>query len=247
MTNLKNTSLIAQSNATTQNYKNEWEQSYERKENYVFSPHEEVIVFVSKYIRKRIGLDKFKDVSFTSSVNRILDLGCGIGRHIIYAHEMGLEPYGIDLSETAIETAKKWASQNKIVNPAEKIKQGDVRSLPWQDGFFQYALSHGVLDSMPFETARKACVELHRVLGREGLFYCDLISSTDSRQANNAAGAIIVQDIHEQGTVQQYFNQQSILALLDGLFSIIECNHIRRENCITGTYGSRYHLVLQKI
>ncbi len=44
------------------NLRDKWEESYRRKENFVFYPHEELIRFVSKYIRKRIGLDEWKDV-----------------------------------------------------------------------------------------------------------------------------------------------------------------------------------------
>ena len=42
--------------------------------------------------------------------------------------------------------------------------QSDARKLPWPDGFFTHAVSHGVLDSMPFEIARDACRELARAM-----------------------------------------------------------------------------------
>lgn len=41
------------------NLKSEWEDSYSKRDNYLFHPHEEVIRFVSKYIRKRVGLSQF--------------------------------------------------------------------------------------------------------------------------------------------------------------------------------------------
>jgi len=41
-----------------------WEESYRRGDNFVFYPHEEVIRFVSKYIRKRVGLNEFVDAAF---------------------------------------------------------------------------------------------------------------------------------------------------------------------------------------
>ena len=83
----------------------EWNDSYERRENFVFYPHEEVIRFFSKHIRKRVGLDAFKDIVPFTVPPKILDLGCGIGRHIIYAHSMGAEAYGIALSRSAIKVA----------------------------------------------------------------------------------------------------------------------------------------------
>ena len=229
------------------NHQQEWNVSYENRDNFVFYPHEEVIRFVSKYIRKRIGLNEFRDATPENASGRMLDLGCGIGRHVIYGHEMGLESYGVDLSDTAIQFAVEWAQQKGLPDPESRIRQGDIRQLPWGDGYFRYAVSHGVLDSMPFDIARAACIELARAMSVGGLFYCDVISGDDSRHAREFSGEEIVATAHEQGTVQLYFNLAKILSMIDGVFEIEECNLVRRENVLRGGYTSRYHMVLRKI
>lgn len=228
--------------------KNEWDKSYDNRDNYVFYPHEEVIRFVSKFIRKRVGLAEFRDVALdVSGGGRVLDLGCGIGRHVIYCHDMGLEAYGIDLSDVAVEVARKWGRQNGLPEIEQRVQQGDIRHLPWDDGFFRYAVSHGVLDSMPFEIARAACVELARVMLIGGLFYCDLISGDDSKHAREFSGEEIVNTAHEHGTIQLYFNLAKIQSMIEGVFEIDECNLVRRENILRGGYTSRYHLVLKRV
>lgn len=227
--------------------KSEWDKSYENRDNFVFYPHEEVIRFVSKFIRKRIGLNEFRDVAPHGEERRVLDLGCGIGRHVIYCHEMGLSAYGVDLSDAAILVAREWGEQKQLPEPEKRVLQGDIRNLQWDDGFFHYAVSHGVLDSMPFEIARAASIELARVMRVGGLFYCDLISGDDSHHAREFSGEQIVSTAHEQGTVQLYFNLAKILSMIDGIFEIEECNLIRRENVLQGGYASRYHLVLRRI
>lgn len=229
------------------NNKAEWDKSYESRDNFVFYPHEEVIRFVSKFIRKRIALNEFRDIVQGSSDGRILDLGCGIGRHVIYCHEMGLEAYGIDLSDAAIGVAREWGKEKRLPDPEKRILQGDIRHLPWENGFFRYAVSHGVLDSMPFEIARAACVELARAMPVGGLFYCDLISGDDSRHAREFSGEEIVTTAHEQGTVQLYFNLEKIRSMINEVFAIDECILIRRDNVLGGGYASRYHLVLRRI
>ena len=232
-------------NVTTK--KSEWDESYENRDNFVFYPHEEVIRFVSKFIRKRVALNEFRDSVQGSVLGRVLDLGCGIGRHVIYCHEMGLEAYGVDLSDTAIGVAREWAQEEHLPVPEKKILQGDVRHLPWENGFFRYAVSHGVLDSMPFEFARAACIELARVMSVGGLFYCDVISGDDSWHAREFSGEEIVTTAHEQGTIQFYFNFAKIQSMIDGVFEIEECNLIRRENVTRGGYTARYHLVLRRL
>ena len=228
------------------NLKSEWEDSYLKRDNYLFHPHEEVIRFVSKYIRKRVGLNQFSDVTPGSGPHRVLDLGCGIGRHVMYCHDMGMDAYGVDLSATAIEAATEWAVSRGTKELTARLLQSDARSLPWEDGFFQYAVSHGVLDSMSFKLARVVSTELARVMAPRGIFYCDLVSGDDNRHAREFSGEEIVVTAHEKGTVQLYFNISLIRSLFDALFDILECNLIRREDVISGGYTSRYHLVLQK-
>ena len=76
--------------------KAEWNCSYQHRDNFVFYPQEEVIRFFSKYIRKKVDLDNLINIDpcLESGDIHLLDLGCGIGRHIIFAHEMGLKGYG---------------------------------------------------------------------------------------------------------------------------------------------------------
>jgi ubiquinone/menaquinone biosynthesis C-methylase UbiE len=230
------------------NNKNDWDKSYDNRDNFVFYPHEEVIRFISKFIRKKIGLTDFIDVATDiEKGGRLLDLGCGIGRHVIYCHEMGLESYGIDLSSTAVNVALDWGRNSGLLEVEQKIRQGDIRQLPWENNFFRYAVSHGVLDSMPFGIARTACIELARVMHVGGLFYCDLISGDDSQHSREFSGEEVVQTAHEQGTIQLYFNLGKIQSMIQDAFEIIDCNLVRRENILRGGYTSRYHLVLRRI
>lgn len=228
------------------NQKQEWDNSYLNRDNFVFYPNEEVIRFLSKYIRKRIGFNEFKDIVSFTPPPKVLDIGCGIGRHVILCQEMGLDAYGIDLSEYAVKIGQNWLSDKKIHNYQEKIIQGDIRQLPFSNSFFDYALSHGVLDSMSFDVAQSSVSELARVLVPGGLFYCDLISGDDSSHSREYCEEDIVTDSHEYGTVQSYFNFTKIHKLFDEFFKIEEAIIIRKENIISGKYYSRYHLILSK-
>ncbi|VBB05539.1 methyltransferase type 11 [Lucifera butyrica] len=227
-------------------YKYEWDMSYINKDNFVFYPHEEIIRFVSKYIRKRVDLNNFKDVCNIENP-KMLDVGCGIGRHIIYAADMGIEAFGIDLSENAIRKAREWAAKSGLVDSEKRIIQGDIRNLPWTEETFDFAISHGVLDSMTFSTAKEAVKEIARVLKEGGLFYCDIISGDDSSHFREYAGEELVKAPHECGTIQSYFNFTKINELIHGVFAVKESFLIRKENILTGQFTSRYHLVLKKM
>jgi ubiquinone/menaquinone biosynthesis C-methylase UbiE len=228
------------------NQQKQWDESYDRMENFVFYPHEEVIRFFSKYIRRRTGLDDFIDIVPFKTPPKILDLGCGIGRHIYYANRMGLDAYGIDLSESAIKTTWEWAKREGFLNYREKIKQGDIRKMPFPKNYFDFATSHGVLDSMYFEIAKEAITELARVMKKGALFYCDLISGDDSLHFREFDGEEVVQTKHEKGTIQAYFNFTKIRSLMDSFFDIVECFLVKKESIISNQSWARYHLVLRK-
>lgn len=223
-----------------------WDESYKRKENFLFFPNEELIRFCSKFIAKRTGIENISPVA-PGAGGRLLDLGCGIGRHIIFFSSMGLEAYGIDLSEAAIATAREWAAREGIATPEKRIVKGDADGLPWDDSFFTYVVSHGVLDSMPFKQAMQTVDEMGRVLASDGLVYCDLVSGDDSKHGREFAGEEVVDTLHEQGTIQSYFNYGKISRLFPReRFEMMECILIRRENVVTGDFISRYHLTLRK-
>ncbi len=228
------------------NKKSEWEDSYGRKDNFVFSPHEEVVRFFSKYIQKRIGIDEFEPKHHLATRPKVLDLGCGIGRHVIFGRQMGTDAVGIDLSEQAIAIAKKLAAANGIEHADDLFLQGDCTHMPYENETFDFLVSHGVLDSMTFDIARQVILDAHRVLKKGGLYYCDLISGDDSSHCREFSGEEEVQTSHEQGTIQLYFNFTLLLKLVQDVFSIKEACLIRREDAIRKGYASRYHVVLEK-
>jgi len=52
---------------------------------------------------------------------RVLDMGCGAGRHSIYLQNMGLEVVGIDISPLAVETCKLRGLRDARVMSIEEV------------------------------------------------------------------------------------------------------------------------------
>lgn len=228
------------------NKKSEWEKSYENKNNFLFYPHEEVIRFFSKYISKRMGLNTFSSQHQLNEKPKVLDLGCGIGRHVIFSHSMQTDAYGIDLSEKAIRFAIEWSKKEGIPNAEAKILQSDINQMPFESNFFDFIISHGVLDSMSQEICRNAISECSRVLKKGGCFYCDLVSGDDSKHEEEFSGEEIVQTEHEKNTIQLYFNRNLIDSFFTEFFEILEIILIKKIDLLSNHYISRYHLVLKK-
>lgn len=225
--------------------KGQWEVSYQNRQNFVFYPHEELIRFVAKYLRKRVGLEEYQDRHAFGRAPRWLDLGCGIGRHVVYGHEAGMDVHGMDLSATAVAMARQWAARAGVSQVETRIRQGSADALPWGDGHFDVVISHGVLDSMPFAIAQKAVAEVRRVLRDGGYFYCDLISGDESAHAREFAGEQVVKIEHEKDTIQSYFNFAKIERLIKGRLELLECHLVRKTDVLKGEFIGRYHMVLR--
>lgn len=224
-----------------------WNASYRNGDNFVFYPHEEVIRFVSRHFRKQIGAEKFLDRAPFSPAPRSLDLGCGIGRHVDYLHDVGFDSHGIDLSKVAVELARERAAANGMAEPSRHILCGSAESLPWRDGFFRCVVSHGVLDSVPFSIAKKIAREIGRVSAADGLVYVDLISSDDHERDPSFTGEEELDREHERGTIQSYFDPAKIQELFDGsgLF-VHELTLVRRHEMPDGPTHGRYHVTLER-
>ena len=99
-----------------------------------------------------------QELGFNKSL-KILDIGCGTGRHSIELTRRGYQVTGVDLSESQINRAKEKADEQKL-----KIDffQGDARNLPFDEEFdIALMLCEGGFplmetDEMNFEILRSA-------------------------------------------------------------------------------------------
>ncbi|MGE0821941.1 MAG: class I SAM-dependent methyltransferase [Candidatus Binatia bacterium] len=223
-----------------------WNSSYMRKENYIFYPHEELVKFLNRYIRKRTGVDTFVDlIEGQHQPLTALDFGCGIGAGVRLLHEFGVDAYGVDISMVAIHQAQTYARRSgpRIADRFTVITPN--QRLPFCDGEFDFFVSCGVLDSMPFVAAQYNLQELARVTRKYG--YLSLIAGDyrDFYEEEEVTG------IHEANTVQSYFNYakcEQLVATTD--FTIRSCELVSREQCdSSGKYNKkgRYHLVLERL
>ena len=65
---------------------------------------------------------------------KILDLGCGTGKHSIFLSQNGLSVYATDLSSTGIDIAREKADTLNLNNI--QFSQHDMRQIPFPNNFF---------------------------------------------------------------------------------------------------------------
>jgi len=196
----------------------QWDQVYGARFMTNWYPNEDIIRFCARLIQRRTTYDQ-REVK--RQVRRVLDLGCGNGRHAIYFAREGFQAFGIDISPTAIAWATDW-SRREGLNPDFRV--GDITRLPYADGSMDVVVSHGVLDHVPMAIARRAAEEVRRVLSPCGLFYLDLRATDDFEHGVGEEiepDTFVITHGFERGLVQHFFTQQTVRDLLNGLFGTI--------------------------
>jgi SAM-dependent methyltransferase len=223
-----------------------WDSSYLRRENHVFYPCEELVRFVARFLRRRVGLDEVVDVLPGAGGSRVVDVGCGMGRNLIFGTEMGLTMYGNDLSTEAVAIAQRWLRRKIGAVADERVVANDVRRLPWEAGFFAHALSDSALDSMPFAVAQVGVAEIGRVVVPGGYFYCNLISGDETGRSADFCGDVMVKTELERNTIQSYFSEPQIVRLLSPVFELLSCELHQVNNPVSGKRHGRWHVISRR-
>ncbi|MCC2615123.1 class I SAM-dependent methyltransferase [Aestuariibacter halophilus] len=217
-----------------------WEQSYQRNENCILFPKEECVKFLSRFVRAKAPDGSFVE-KLASHPLKGLDFGCGMGRQTQLLHEFGIEGVGVDISTVAIDKARQLYAD--IADAFVAIEPGG--SLPFSDQTFDIAMAESVLDSMSFELARHALQELSRVV--KSRLFISVISHRCNHDGDYQAVDEVVTTLHEQGTIQSYYDDARIQALIAGTGFSVEWHNLHMEyiNSPEVTVG-RHYLVLNK-
>ena len=108
---------------------------------------------------------------------KILDCGAGGSEPTIAIFsKRGFEAYGVEISETQLERAEKYAEENNL---DYKMIKADIRQLPFDKESFSFVYSYNTIEHLTKEGTKKAVKEMLRVLKKNGLLYINF-QSVDS-------------------------------------------------------------------
>ncbi|UAL31650.1 class I SAM-dependent methyltransferase [Nocardioides rotundus] len=96
---------------------------------------------------------------------RVLDMGCGAGRHAFEMYRRGADVVAFDQDADELATVREWfaAMRDDVPAGAEAdVKEGDALALPFADGEFDRIVAAEVLEHIPADI--QAIDELVRVL-----------------------------------------------------------------------------------
>lgn len=133
----------------------QWNEIFKKHGRVFFEPQEDIARIV----------DIFKN----SGVKKILDLGCGSGRHVVYFAKHGFDTYGIDIAKEGLKLTQKWLKDEGL---KAKLKLGNIyRKLPYQNDYFDAVISTATLHHEVIAKIRAAIKEIERVLSPGGFVF----------------------------------------------------------------------------
>ncbi len=112
---------------------------------------------------------------------RILDFGCGAGRHTVYFARKGFEVYGFDASEEALEHAAKALERESL---RANLRVWDMtKPLPYEDCFFDAVLATRVMHHTYVKNIRKIAKEINRTLKKEGYLFLQVSAFSNEEKS----------------------------------------------------------------
>ena len=109
---------------------------------------------------------------------RVLDVGCGSGRNLVYLLRSGYDVCGVDADPNSVEAVQQLASSVAQQLPPDNFRVEPIERITFPDGFADVVISSAVLHFARDDAQFMAMLGgTWKVLKPGGLFFCRLASS----------------------------------------------------------------------
>jgi len=167
---------------------------------------------------------------------RVLDIGCGPGRHTVYLAARGFQVTALDNAAAAIAACRKNLAEAKLTAAAV---EAEMTELPFPDRHFDGIVAAFVIHHCDGATLRRTLDQISRKLAPGGFF---MWSTPTPRHCQCGRGQEIepgtwVDPNHPEGPVpHHYSSEEEVRELLGGydILSLEEVEYREGEN-------SRFH------
>ncbi len=133
----------------------DWDDVFAEKGKYFTEPHPD--------------MERLAKLFSEKGIRRILDLGCGTGRHLLFLLKRGFEVYGLDGSPNGLEIAKNWITEENL--SSELVCQKIEYKFHYKESFFDAVISIQVIHHNLMKDIIFTVKEIERILKPEGFIF----------------------------------------------------------------------------
>src|SRR2546422_762584 len=142
---------------------------------------------------------------------RVLDLGCGAGRHSIHLGKAGFQVVALDVSETALKTLEGRLNTSSIDNVT--LVKHEMWDLPFIDDYFDGVICTNVLHHGKLLQIKQATKEVHRVMKGGASAFVVALSTADFRRGNGRRlekNTFVFTKGEERGIIHHFFSRKEL-------------------------------------
>jgi len=208
-----------------------WDELFKDEKNRWKEPHERLV--------EVIGSLKSK-----TNQKKVLDLGCGAGRHLVYLSSEGYETYGVDLSINGLMFSREWLAKQGYPT---RLAMADMTSLPYSNSSFDMIISMYVIHHNPLAGLRKSIHEIHRMLVPGGYALLTLNSTRGFRhdQGQQLEPRTVIPHIGKDCGIPHHFSDLQEIAREFDHFIVREI-HLEEATNEEGYLSSHWVILVEK-
>ncbi|MCR5308259.1 MAG: class I SAM-dependent methyltransferase, partial [bacterium] len=104
---------------------------------------------------------------------RVLDLGCGLGRHSMLFYDYGFNVTACDITPYCINYLKNWQKERNISFP---VIECDMLNMPFENNSFDCIYAYHVFSHTNLEGFKKMFNDIYKILDNDGEIFFDVLS-----------------------------------------------------------------------